>query len=153
MRSVMRISLCALACSALIVAAAWGLGRWQGVAGELDLAGSGRWLMAEVHKEAELNNRGEIIMHRLMGKEAVIDQLFQGSLTLREAGDAFRRLDEEARQDEDDAAATTVTDEAPYRNVLIWARCAASAESNGQARLAQLQREMDALLRRPLRRA
>ena len=130
MRSAVRVSLCALACSALIVAAAWGLCRWQGVAGELDLAGSGRWLMSEVHKEGELKDRSEAMLHRLMDKQAVIDELFKGGLTLREAGEAFRRLDEEARQEEPDA---TGSDEAPYRNVLSWRRCAASAESNGQA--------------------
>ena len=41
MRSAARVSLCVLACTGLIVAAAWGLCWWQSVAGELDLAGSG----------------------------------------------------------------------------------------------------------------
>ena len=104
--------------------------------------------MAEVHREAELKDRSEAMVRRLVDKQAVIDELFKGGLTLREAGEAFRRLDEEARQEK--AAAT---EEASYRNVLAWARCAASDESNGQARLAQLQREMNALLHRPLRRA
>ncbi len=148
MRSAARVSLCVLACTGLIVAAAWGLCRWQSVAGELDLAGSGRWLMAEVHREAELKDRSEAMVRRLVDKQAVIDELFKGGLTLREAGEAFRRLDEEARQEK--AAAT---EEASYRNVLAWARGAASDESNGQSRLAQLQREMNALLHRPLRRA
>ncbi len=155
MRFIARVSLCALACTGLIVAAAWGYGRCRGAAvGDLDLAGAGRWLMAEVHKQAELKNRSEAMMHRLTDKQAVIDELFKGGLTLREAGDAFRRVDEEAREEQGDAAeSTTFTGESEYRNVLTWARCAASAESNGPARLAQLQGEMDALLHRPLRRA
>ena len=119
MRSAARVSLCALACTGLIVAAAWGLRPWQGVAGELDLAGSGRWLMAEVHREAELKDRSEAMVRRLMDKQAVIDELFKGGLTLREAGEAFRRLDEEARQ-EKAAATAAATDEASYRNVLAW---------------------------------
>ena len=157
MRAVARVSLCALACTGLIVAAAWGFGGWQiGTADDLDLAGAGRRLMAEVRKEADLTVRNQASVRRLAGKQQVVDELLTGGLTLQEAGDAFRRLNDETSEAGAGAADATVgagaaaSNEALYCNVLVWADCTAAQEPNRAGRVAQLHAELHDLLHEPL---
>ena len=153
MRIVARVSLCALAAAVLLVAA-WGCARFaSGLLSDVDLAGAGHLLMAEIHRGDDLGARNEALNHCLTDKQEVVNGLLAGRLSLREAADEFRRIDDEVRvavnEGSDDGAAGS--DEAVYGNLLAWARRTASGDARLTARYVRLEAEVyDVLQHRAL---
>lgn len=147
MRIVARLLLCAFAGFALICGLVWGLGQVRGgVFRDLDLAGAGRLLTAELRKQDDLDVRNEAALRCMQGKGVVTTALLAGKLSLSEAAEAFRQLDEECGeplvgpepQVDERAAASEGAD---YENVMLWAEAAAQRNPDQAPRLAQLQAE------------
>jgi hypothetical protein len=154
MGAMVRLFLCAVACVAVFVGAACGV-TWLGggAFADLDLAGAGRALMAEIYKQDALNIRDNAMRRCVLGKEAVIEDLFADRLSVREAAYEFRRLEGEFIQAVEgdrellDAAKIVGDDDVSvYMNVQTWAAHAAGQNPARAARLVQIEAEVDALL-------
>jgi hypothetical protein len=155
MRVVVRLVVCALVCVAALVGGAWAFARWQRSAlADLDLPGAAHCLMSEIHRREALDAQELAVSDRLAGKQEVIYGLLDGRLSLREAGDEFRRLNAEKAETEGKGATTDQTDacsdEAVYGSVLGWIDAGAATRPQWVARAAQLRAEVNSMLHRPL---
>ena len=125
----------------------------SGLLSDVDLAGAGHLLMAEIHRGDDLGARNEALNHCLTDKQEVVNGLLAGRLSLREAADEFRRIGDEAKVAANDGSddAPAGSDEAVYGNILAWARHTASCDARLTAGFARLEAEVYGVLhRRPL---
>ena len=156
MRALVRPLLCALCCAAVLVGGAWAFARWQrGVLAELDLPGAGHALMSALHEREALDAHWPGVYDRLVGKQRVVNELLDGRLSLREAGDEFRRMNAEKAEAEgkDQHAASDMadllSDEAVYGSLMAWVNASASVKPGWPTRAAHLQADVDSTLHRP----
>jgi hypothetical protein len=103
-----------------------------------------KWSDAERRQE-ELKARGAPVFHRTTEKNRIVVELIARRLTLREAAQQFRELDEEVSQVQPEVprAPASDGDEAACRNVITWVRSQLSANpKEADWVVMQLEREM-----------
>jgi hypothetical protein len=122
----------------------------------VDLPGTSHSLMSAVHEGETLEAQNQAAQERLLDKQEVVSALLDGRLSLREAGDDFRRMNAESAETgwtgRGGAAcsAGASPDAAAYANLMAWVNSAARAEPRWRARAARLGAEAESLLRQPL---
>jgi len=100
----------------------------------------------ELHRRDELQTRSGPVFRRTVEKNRIVHELIAHQLTLREAADQFRELEEEVRQaqpDGPDALPMNSDDEEMYRNVIVWVRSELAAKPDEAEKVvSELEREM-----------
>jgi len=153
MRALARLLVFMLALAALLVGGGWALARWQtGFVADLDLPGASHSLLIQIHTGDVLAAQDEPVRERLRDKSEIVAALLDGRLSLREAGDEFRRLNEEkaAAGGQDAGSTAPMSEDAVYENLLAWVNAAAAADPHARPRAAEIRAEAASLLRRPL---
>jgi hypothetical protein len=156
-RAARSLLVCALAALGLFAGVAWAVARWQGgLRAALDPVDAGRAWTTALHDQDELEFRHQALWQCMQGKTEVTEALLDGRLSLPEAADKFRQLEQELneadpgrRQDIADGLTVGDDDASVYRNVLQWALQAPTGPPERAARLDAIRAEVDAVLRRP----
>src|SRR5262249_11087118 len=110
-------------------------------------------LLAYLNKWSEETRRHEdfqvrtiLVVRRTVEKHRIVEELIARRLTLREAAQQFRELDEDVKQVQPEeprlAAPAENDDAAAYRNVFVWVQAEVSVRPEAEDRLSELEQEM-----------
>ena len=99
-----------------------------------------------MQEHEELRARGVPVFRRTVEKNHIVRELLAHHLTMREATDRFRELDEDVRQAQPDlptAIPESADDAAASRSVLLWVRSELAAKPDEAEKVvSELEREM-----------
>jgi hypothetical protein len=157
MRAMLRLFAYAVIAFAVFTGAAWAVAHWQsGLVAALEPAAAARAYMAGLLKQDELESYHQAMRRCIEGKQEATNALLVGRLSLGEAADEFRRLEDHLneavpgrRREIGDRLMVGDDDASVYKNVLDWAEHSPSRTQERTARLDEIRTEVYAALHPP----
>jgi hypothetical protein len=152
MKYLARLCVCALTAVVLFVGASRVIGSWMGR--EMSLLQLSRWVVFESRRTEALHERADAILRSLEIKKAVIAEVFDGRLTLRESARYFKEANEYIENGDVELVAdyfVPLDEEAQCEQVLawVWGEAAYRSDAATKETVRRLEHEFQAMFGKP----